>query len=242
MSTLESKSSLLPPWVLVRNRCDPALIDGRFVPLIDEAIAAYLETPSSLTDIRLQGSVARGEAIVGQSDIDFMALVAGDPPDDEVCARLQDQAARLSGRFPVVYRVELDAAPLADLSPFQRFALSSDSLSVYGTDSLTQREQRIDRVELARLVTPPAAELISNYRALVEKVRAGVDEAEMRFYSRIVGKDLLNACARSSSSVGVSTRWPSAAFMARSVPMSPNWQRSQIGCIGFTACQLPTQI
>jgi predicted nucleotidyltransferase len=186
----------LPNWpgaVLVVNRCHPSLIDDQFQPLIDAAIAACLETLPGIVDVRLQGSVARGEAIQGQSDIDFMALVA-ERPDEDARAQLQDHAARLSRRHAVVSRVELDVAAGSDLIPFQLLALASDSLSVYGTDTLTVREQWVDRVELSRLVTPDAGSLLVDYREFVEESRQSGNEA-MRFCSRIVGKDLLK-CAR----------------------------------------------
>jgi len=178
----------LRPAVLVSSRCHPTLIDDRFRPLIDAAITAYKALPD-LVDVRLQGSVALGEAVTGQSDIDFTAVVA-QAPDERTLARLQDRATRLARRYPVVTRVELDALSLADLLPFQRFALSSDSLNVYGTDTLTVRDQWVDRGELARLVTPDAAALLVDFRGLVEETRDDDDEA-MRFCSRIVGKDLL---------------------------------------------------
>ncbi len=116
-------------------------------PLIDAAITAYKALPD-LVDVRLQGSVARGEAVTGQSDIDFTAVVA-QAPDERTLARLQYRATRLARHYPVVTRVELDAVSLADLIPFQRFALSSDSLNVYGTDTLTVGDRWVDRGELA---------------------------------------------------------------------------------------------
>jgi predicted nucleotidyltransferase len=193
MSTPKAKGRLPSPQVLVRNRCNPALIDGQFMPLID-AVAVYIDALPGIVDIRLQGSVARGEAIVGLSDIDFTALV-DDAPDDGALAQLQDQATRLSRRYPVISRVELEVAPLKELAPFQLFALSSDSLSVYGDDTLTQSEHRVDRIELTRLVTPPVEALITDYRALFEDAGGGAGDEEMRFYCRIVGKDLLK-CLR----------------------------------------------
>jgi predicted nucleotidyltransferase len=175
----------------VRNRCDPERIDPRYAPLIDDAIAAYTRIfTDRIIDIRLQGSVARGEAVVGQSDIDFMAILSEEPRGDEV-NHLREFAAALGRRYPIVSRVELDAGTLAGLSDFQRFALSSDSLSLYGQDHLTRRVQHVERTTLARLVTPDMAGLIRDYRAWVGELAEEPDEDALAFASRIIGKDLL---------------------------------------------------
>jgi predicted nucleotidyltransferase len=62
--------------VLLRNTCSRSKIDQRYTPLIGAAIAAYQALfEADLVDVRLLGSVARGEAISCESDIDFLALV-----------------------------------------------------------------------------------------------------------------------------------------------------------------------
>jgi hypothetical protein len=68
-----------PPTVLVSHHCPPTLIDDRFRSLIDAANAVSIETLPGLVDVRLQGWVAPGEAVVGQSDIDFTALISQPP-------------------------------------------------------------------------------------------------------------------------------------------------------------------
>lgn len=88
---------------------------------------------------------------------------------------------------------------MPELSAFQRFALSSDSLRVWGTDTLTHREQRIDRTELIRLVTPDLAALLPDYRAMVREAASEAADDLMHFYSRVVGKDLLK-CLRAVAS------------------------------------------
>lgn len=182
-----------PGAVLVVNRCRVSLIADQYRPLIAAVVSVCVEILPGLVEVRLQGSVGRGGAILGQSDIDFMALVS-DSPDEDTLARLHDHAARLSSTTSIVSRIDLDAVAMRDLIPFQRFALASDSLSVFGADTITVREQRVDPVELARLVTPNTGNLLLDYRDFVEESRHG-DDATLRFCSRIVGKDLLK-CLR----------------------------------------------
>jgi hypothetical protein len=137
------------------------------------------------------GSVARGQAIAGESDIDFLALVrsAPQPATLEHLARREDA---LCGGYPVVGRVDLEVECLDGLSEFRRLVLSSDSLSVFGTDQLTRPHQYVDRAELARLVTPPAHALIRDYRAAIEVMDA---RDRLARYARVIGKDLLR-CLR----------------------------------------------
>lgn len=175
--------------VTVRNRCDAMLIGARFRPMIDEAIAVYRELfGERVIDVRLQGSVARGEAVVGRSDLDVMALLVEAPKPHELEC-LSGRAEELGRRYPVVSRIELDAVAVEQLTHFQRFVLSSDAISVAGTDRLTRRAQRRERRALARLVTPDVAFMVEDYRALMAEVAA--DSEAVRFYGRIVAKDLL---------------------------------------------------
>jgi predicted nucleotidyltransferase len=193
-SSLHASDRPISVTLSIRNRCDVALIDARFKPLIDEAITAYGETfGDRVRDLRLQGSVARGEAEIGLSDLDVMALLTEEPPQDDL-EKLAGRAEELGHRYPMVSRVELDAVDIDQLTQFQRFVLSSDSLSVAGTDRLTRRSQRRNRRALAKLVTPDAALLIDDYRALMQEVAA--DPEATRFYGRIVAKDILK-CMRS---------------------------------------------
>lgn len=174
----------------MRNRCARERIAAPYRALLTAALTAYREAiPSGLLDVRLQGSVARGEATPGRSDLDLMGLLAADPPDEAVQS-LQAAAAALRARWPIFSRVELDLAELTDLTPFQRFVLSSDSLSLHGVDTVTQPVQHLPRWELAALVTPPMPEMIREYAEWATEL-ATAKAAEAPFASRIFGKDLL---------------------------------------------------
>src|ERR1700737_4900815 len=94
--------------VLIRNTCSLRKIDRRYQPIIEGAIETYqVLFGAHLVDIRLMGSVARGQAIAGESDIDFLALVrsAPQPGTLEHLARREDT---LCEAYPVVGRVDLE--------------------------------------------------------------------------------------------------------------------------------------
>ena len=180
--------------MLVRNTCAWGKLDRRYLPLIEAVLAIYRALfGADLLNVRLLGSVARGEAIPGTSDIDFLAL-ARRPPRPAELEHLARQELELRRTYPVVEGVDLEAEWLDTLSAFRRFVLSSDSLSLFGVDQLTRRRQYVDRAELARLVTPDWHALIGGYRACVVALDASERERLAR-YARVIGKDLLR-CLR----------------------------------------------
>ena len=111
---------------------------------------------------------------------------------------MEERSAALARIHSIVSRVDLDATPVANLPAFRRFVLSSDSVCVHGEDRYTTPVQTIDRgAALTHLVTPDAASMIEAYRLGIAAIEKW-DEEEARFWSRIVGKDLLK-CLRAVS-------------------------------------------
>ena len=90
--------------------------------------------------------------------------------------------------------VDLEASHLKDLYPVQRFILSSDSVAVAGADRLTIRQQTMSREALIHLVTPSLSNLLADYSTAVTRIDPE-DSNQLRFYSRLIGKDLLK-CLR----------------------------------------------
>ena len=75
---------------------------------------------------------------MGQSDIDFLGFV-DTMPFATALHTLAHHAERLQHAYPVVTKVDLDVTAINDLGQFQRLVLSSDSLNLYGVDTLTLR-------------------------------------------------------------------------------------------------------
>jgi len=94
--------------VIVPNRCSFAKVALLFQPLLGEAVIAYQQIFNhDLVSIRLLGSVARGEAIPGESDIDFMALLQA-PASAGAAEALKDAARDLLQLHPLISRVDLE--------------------------------------------------------------------------------------------------------------------------------------
>jgi len=159
-------------------------------PLVDDAISVYCRIfGRELSSVRLLGSVARGDAVPNESDIDFVALL-GRPPTAQEIDALRHAAMHLDRKYASVARVDLDAFAEGRLEGVRRFILGSDSVRLFGTDEIPDGEQVIERNDLVVLVTPPANELIRSYRTGAEG--AG-DPATVRLLSRVTGKDLLKS-------------------------------------------------
>ena len=176
--------------VLVRNQCALERIDLRFVPLVEAACAGMVACCGDrLQELRLQGSIARGDAQVGLADLDMLALMRGSSLEEENCC-LKELAARLGAGTDLVSRFDLEAIDASALEPFRRFVLSSDSVCVHGGDSVTKHVQSMERSALARLVTPEPTTMLPDYLAWTEEL-SNANDAERRFASRIIGKDFL---------------------------------------------------
>ncbi|MBU8411829.1 nucleotidyltransferase domain-containing protein, partial [Pseudomonas aeruginosa] len=83
-----------------------------FRPLLDDLRRTLARPPfeRAVHSIYLYGSVARGEAITGRSDLD-LTLVLRDPPSPELAAQLETARRALAGRPPGVSKIDLDIGP-----------------------------------------------------------------------------------------------------------------------------------
>ena len=176
--------------VLIHNECALERIDTQYRPLIEAAWEGMVACCGDrLREIRLQGSIARGDARTGLADLDMLALVdASSLEEENQC--LAELATKLGAGTDLVSRFDLEAVDANALGPFRRFVLSSDSVCVRGVDTLTLPVQSMERTALAQLVTPDPSTMLPDYLAWAEELTSA-NEGERRFASRIIGKDLL---------------------------------------------------
>lgn len=176
--------------VLIRNRCSLDRVDAQFRPLLEAARAGLAACCGQrITAVRLQGSVARGEAQIGHGDLDMIALLDGPPaPAEEACVAAL--AAGLGAATALVSRCDLELIDGRELAPFRRFVLMTDSLHLSGADMLTVPEVTLDRATLAHLVTPDPDVMLPDYLAWANDLE-GSSVDEVRFASRIIAKDVL---------------------------------------------------
>ena len=176
--------------MLIRNHCAHERVDPRFLPLVEAARSGMVACCGSrLRELRLQGSIARGDARVGHADLDMIALLDGSPTDSEARC-LAELSAALAEGTSVVTRFDLEAVDAGALEPFRRFVLSSDSICIHGADTLTIPVQSMRRFDLARMATPDAETILPDDLAWAAELESA-DDSERLFASRIIGKDLL---------------------------------------------------
>ena len=66
--------------ITIVNDCSLDRVGPDYMAIIEDAVGAYRRNLDKLLlSVRLMGSVPRGEAVFGSSDIDFVALVAMNP-------------------------------------------------------------------------------------------------------------------------------------------------------------------
>ena len=177
--------------VLIRNHCAHERIEPRFTPFVEAARAGMVACCGNrLRELRLQGSIARGDALVGHADRDMLALLDGPPTDGENRC-LAALAETLGVETKVVPRFDLDAVSADTLEPYRRFVLSSDSLCIYGVDSLTQSVQSMARHVLARLVTPDPSTMLPDYLQWVDELAIAGDAVRRAVEDAI---SLLQSC------------------------------------------------
>jgi predicted nucleotidyltransferase len=176
------------------NPCSIGNVAPCYQPIIRDAIAVYTGTlGKALRDVRLMGSVPRGDAVQPHSDIDFIALLAEDASAEQA-EQVADAARRLTADYACVSKVDLEVVALGQLSEARRFILASDSLHLWGQDLFTIPEQHISGRKLADMLTPNLASILARYQTTVRELRED-DETALLQWSRWSGKDVLK-CLR----------------------------------------------
>ncbi len=167
-----------------------------YQPIIDCVVNLLKDSLKEyLVEIRLLGSVPRGDAIPPYSDIDFLAVTRisnqqGLPQPHQTL--LED----LCRRFPIVSKIDIQYMSEDDIDRHFDFKLivMTDSICVYGEDNYTVAEYSILNTELADLWNPNLDSIICNYRtALASSL---ISKAEIVKYSRLTGKDMMKCFQR----------------------------------------------
>jgi predicted nucleotidyltransferase len=185
-----------PTALIIDNQCSIEKIDGIFWPIIEDAIAAYQSIfADAVLNIRLLGSVARGEA-GRHSDIDFITVLNMSPSAEQM-RKVEQEEGNLSQKHSFISKVDLEAVPGEDLNEFRQFVFAIDSVSLFGSDIYTSQSQTVDRQKLVEMVTPDLAEIVKSYRSAVQNTDEG-NEHLLFFYSRLIGKDILKCFRRVS--------------------------------------------
>ena len=133
------------------------------------------------------GSVARGEATLGSSDIDFVALTSMNPDIDQR-NMLTSVSKQMTGKYSCVSRVDMEIEIKGRVSVSREFIFQTDSICLWGEDNYTKTDLKMSNVILSKLVTPDFNGLLSGYR---QRLRNPILDEELGQLCRGVGKDVL---------------------------------------------------
>lgn len=134
MIEIEPKGSFfqIDKYGYVVNPASAEKIQEEWQPLINDIIDLYKKSfGNSLRNVYIRGSVAKGEAIPGVSDIDTFSFV--DLTEDEISESLKKDADKsLLTKYPFVTGVELGAQPFDNHKQKDDIIFLNQSLCVYG--------------------------------------------------------------------------------------------------------------
>jgi hypothetical protein len=124
----------------IQNDAAPEKILPPYSALVAEVRDAYLEhLGRRVHSIYVRGTVARGVAAEGVSDLDSFALVNRDPEEDLDLSWTREMAERLRARHPYVSGVELGCVDSGEIGSTQRFSeldllMVTQTACVWGED------------------------------------------------------------------------------------------------------------
>jgi len=163
-----------------------------------EAVEAVKESyvrnlRDSLQSIYVRGTVARGEAIEGVSDLDTTALVSGETNLEP--RWFQVEQSSLKSHFPFVSKFEFSLMPVEELEDSskrvsQKFFLKTQSVCVYGEDVSKQLPEFKITADLAQC-------FYKNLQADIEKAKERISRvtrpAQVQNWCRWIAKRILRA-------------------------------------------------
>ncbi len=176
------------------NPCAPNLITAPWQPAVYELLTGCRQTLGPvLHSLYLRGSVPRGLAIDGVSDLDAIALVHGAPAGVENWVRSMD--ARVRAVHPGCRGVELRLWPLqglARLTPQHpaRFLLKTQALCLWGPDVAAPWPSV--PLEDARIVLAALPSALARMRAALHR-HSGAEVAQRRERCGWLAKKIVRA-------------------------------------------------
>ncbi|WP_338567936.1 nucleotidyltransferase domain-containing protein [Pseudomonas canadensis] len=168
------------------QRCVLAMTDlplqPEFQPLLSDVCATLSPAQWGLDGLYVYGSVARAEAIPGESDLD-LTLVFREPPQAELLEQLELTRLALEQRHPEVTKVDFDIGHCAQvLSPENKnrwgFWLKHHCRCVWGNDLSVRFDAFRPSREIAWAINGDFEAVLKGYLLRIDLART--DEARLR--------------------------------------------------------------
>ncbi|MBI3559666.1 nucleotidyltransferase domain-containing protein [Candidatus Gottesmanbacteria bacterium] len=146
-----------------------------------------------LYSVYLYGSVAKGKAKRGISDIDVLALTTSPTVTDKEFILLQKAAAQLTQQFPLVSHVQLDIYRLTDV--LQSRVFSPVAFTIVSEGVCTEGVDLGDKLSRARpsiaLANSELVQLEANIQEAIQKITGAVSSEEVWYWCKRIMKNIL---------------------------------------------------
>jgi hypothetical protein len=181
--------------IKIENQASHDKIAPIYLPIIQDVKRTIPSMiGANLVEIRILGSVPRGNAIRNISDIDFLIIT-----ERELSKELKNEVVKLSEAlhksYPYVWSVDLTIMDIQSIqkAPDYELILSTDSISIFSDDHYTKPFVEILNTELNDLWGLTPIHLDEKYHL---KLCEAATDQEIRKVSKWIGKDMLKCFRR----------------------------------------------
>lgn len=169
-------------------------VQPEFEPLMADVCQTLSQPESGLHSLYLYGSVARGEATPGVSDLD-LTLVLNEPPDAHALEQLERIRQTLEQRHPEVTKIDFDIGHRAEvLAPEQNnrwgFWLKHGCRCVWGDDLAPHFERFRPSRDIAQALNGDFQQSLAAYR---ERIDLASDASERLRLQREASRKLIRS-------------------------------------------------
>lgn len=165
-------------------------IPSNYLPLIDDIKNIYLKYANDhIHSIYLFGSVVRGKAKPGLSDIDCLAILK-EPINTDW---MQDERQKLIAQYPIISSVVFDFELLDEVIKENEFSwtafiLSIGGICIYGQDLLPN----LPRLKPSNIIAnSELIQLEDNVKEAVEEIKKADTEEKVLYWCRRIMKNII---------------------------------------------------
>lgn len=159
----------------ILNKTSFNKIDGVYLGLLSQVVDILKRCArTKLHSVYIYGSVGRGEAVLGTSDIDLSVILTS-PFSPQEMARLDEETKMFISDNPIVPKIDYDIGITADVFKensqyYWGFWLRHVCTCIYGEDLSVQFPKMKPNVHICKALNQDLIDTLTNYRdAILEK-------------------------------------------------------------------------
>ena len=149
------------------------------------------EYKNNILEIRLLGSIPRGEFIENVSDVDFLCILKANKSIVKN-ANIKIKENELTLKLEKYTKVDLDitSIDLIENDFGYKLLIMTDSICIFGDNIIWVKKYKIPGIELAKLWNPNPKYLLRKYNKRLQEIES---EYETKNLSKLIGKDFIKA-------------------------------------------------